>query len=283
MAHPAVYDQIPASQQQVINTALLDQITVRSGTTTQPFRIDGFRGLRDNYGSMAEVMDIRGISPLFLASAQRIIYQDYISNPIAWELFAVRYVFSERETLSALPTALLTQGSDRDGNVYLHELTDPRPFAHLVYHADLVDSDDFAYELLTDPRYDLRNSIILQQDPGVILPENPPSDHSVRVTAFHPERIDLEAQTTEPAILSLAMVNYPGWKAFINNQQVPIIRAYSTLSAIAIPAGEHQITIQYDPNSYRIGAVLSLLTWGGICILGIHWLFSRIRLSPTQE
>ena len=32
----------------------------------QPFRVDGFRGLQDNFGSLYGVMDMRGISPLFL-------------------------------------------------------------------------------------------------------------------------------------------------------------------------------------------------------------------------
>ena len=53
---------------------------------------------------------------------------------LAWELFAVKYVFSGSESLS-LPTDVIARGSDQDGDVYLHRLEDPRPFAQLYYEA----------------------------------------------------------------------------------------------------------------------------------------------------
>jgi len=75
-------------------------------------------------------------------------------------------------------------------------------------------------------------------------------------------------------LLTLAHPDYPGWTATLNDEPLPILRAYGALSALEIPAGEHDISLRYDPLSYRVGAVFSLVTWIG---LGILVLYSGIR------
>ena len=46
----------------------------------------------------------------------------------------------------------------------LHQLANPRTFATLIYDVEIVDSDEFAFALLNDSRFDLRNTIILHQE-----------------------------------------------------------------------------------------------------------------------
>ncbi len=281
MDSDAVYDDIPAAAQLPANPPPLVQ-AVLDDETDQPFRVDGFRGLEANYGSLYGILDIRGISPLFLQSAQQMIYRDYVNNPLAWELFAVRYIYSERDSFGSVETQVIAEGQDSQGYVYLHEILDPRPFAHLAYQADIVDSDEFARALLDDPRYDPRNSIILLDDPGRELPDSAPENASAEITEFAPEAFTIEVDTPENAILSLAHVDYPGWQATLDGEPVPILRAYSTLTAVAVPIGEYTIRFTYDPLSYRIGAILSLFTWGGLAILAAVQIFRRIRRSSED-
>jgi len=272
------YDSIPASQQLSMSAPPLVQ-AVLDDSSDQPFRVDGFRGLQDNYGSQYNVMDMRGISPLFLAGPEEIIYWNYVNNPRAWELFAVKYVYSESETLS-IPAEVIAEGTDRDGAVRLHQLTAPRPFAHLIYDAEILDSDAFAYELLRDERFDPRHTIILEQEPNITLPENAPDNARAALVEFLPEYIQIEVNTPENALLSLAHPDYPGWQATINDEPVEILRAYGALSAVAIPAGEHTIELRYDPLTYRVGAVISGITWVGLLIFA---LLSLLRLRRTAR
>lgn len=269
------YDDIPPTQQLSIAAPPLVQ-HVLDEPTEQPFRVDGFRGLGANYGSLYGLMDIRGISPLFLTTPREIIYRDYTHNPLAWELFAVRFVFSEREGFSTA-TTVLSDGTDRDGPIFLHELDDPRSFAHLVYRADVVDSDDFARALLSDPRYAPREAIILQQEPRLALPENPLDVSNIEITLFEPERIEIAIETSENAILSLAMVDYPGWHATLNGDAVELLRAYGALTAVEVPVGQHTLELVFNPLSYRIGLVLSLVTWALLAILAANSMIRRGR------
>jgi len=89
--------------------------------------------------------------------------------------------------------------------------------------------------------------------------------------------------TSTDGILSIAHPDYPGWYATIDDQPTEILRAYGALAAVAVPAGEHTVRFVYDPLSYRIGAVASLLTWGALGILGVMLLLIRNRASYVHH
>ena len=277
MDHHGTYDPLPHHQQLGISAPPLVAAVLQDDSDGQPFRVDGFRGLQDNYGSLYKVMDMRGISPLFLAGPQAVIYRNYVHNPLAWELYAVKYVYSATENI-ALPAQVIASGDDRDGRVYLHRLADPRPFAHLIYQAAVVDSDEFARALMDDPRFDERERIVLHQAPQLALPARHTAG-SARVVRFEPEAIDIAVDSTENAILSLAQPHYPGWQAQLNGVDVPIIRAYGGLSAIEIPAGQHSLSLRFAPLSYTIGSLWTLMTWLG---LGLAALFTAWRTARRR-
>lgn len=275
------YDSIPASDQLSMTAPDIVQTLLNDAPQT-PYRVDGFRGIQANYGSLYQIMDIRGISPLFLESTWTIIYHDYINNPRAWEIFAVRYVFSERDSFGQVETEVVAEGFDRAGQVYLHEIANSRPFAHLVYDYALVGSDSHAIELLYNPDYPVRESVILQVEPTLDLPDTVPENARATIIQFEPELITIDINTPENAILSLSLVDYPGWQARLNGETVEILRAYGSLSAIEIPSGQHDLELTFVPLSYQIGAIMSLITWAFAGLTTLFWIISSIR-KQTQE
>ena len=273
MDHPGTYDPRPSTEQLSMLPPPLVHAVLQQSADEQPFRVDGFRGLQDNYGSLYKVMDMRGISPLFLAGPQRIIYRNYVDNPLAWELFAVKYVYSASQNLS-IPTDVIATGQDREGMVYLHRLEDPRQFAHLIYQAALVDSDEFALALMDDPRFDERSAIVVQRPLEHNLPGQAADGRAI-VKSFEPEKIVIEIDTPQNAILSLSHPHYSGWLAHLDNAPTEIIRAYGGLSAVEVPAGQHTLHLTYEPLSYAVGALISLITWLGLGILALYALRRR--------
>ncbi|MCY3946700.1 MAG: YfhO family protein [Anaerolineaceae bacterium] len=223
----------------------------------QPFRVDGLRVVHENYGSLYQVADIRGISPLFLTGPRLLIGWEG-TNPLAWELFAVRYVFSDQEPLP-IPVRTLAEGHDYYGPVRLHRLEDPRPWAHLVQEFVVLDGDKWARELLDHPDFDERQVIILDRAP-VPEPDAATSPGSARVTSFSPEYVEVRTSAPANAILSLAQPHYPGWRVFIDGEESELLRAYGALSAVALTAGDHIVELQYDPLTWKLGALLSGLT-----------------------
>lgn len=259
-----VYDHKPPSAQLTIEPPPL--VAAAIAPPNAPFHVDGFRGVTDNYGSLYRVMDIRGISPLFLNGMHNLIEGD-LPDLVRWTLLGVRYVYSDWQEL-AVPSQILATGTDRYGAVNLHELTNPRPFATILYRTVTVGSDDAAYALLHDPGFDLERVAILDRETGINDSGAPPKS-AATVAKFAPEEIAINATAAADGVLVLALPQYPGWYATVDGQPTEIMRAYGALAAIPLTKGDHLVTLVYNPLSYRVGASLSLFTWLGVAILAV--------------
>jgi hypothetical protein len=64
-------------------------------------------------------------------------------------------------------------------------------------------------------------------------------------------------------------VYYPnGWKAFIDGKETPIVKVDYALRGLNIPAGDHTITFDFEPASYKLGNILNL-TAGIISLIAL--------------
>jgi len=275
MDNEANYDSVPPDEQLSITPPPL--VERLKSVADAPFRVDGYRGVHDNYGSLYGVGDIRGISPLFLESTHAIIENGLI-NPLAWEIFAVRFVYSDWDTLP-IPSEIIDSGEDRYGPVKLHRLTDPRPFALMIYQAETRESDTEARALLADERFEPRQTIILNREPAISLPQRAVDGEATVLRPWTPESFTIAVNTPADGILSIANPDYPGWVATLDGQPTEILRAYGALQAIAVPEGNHTIQLAFDPLTYKVGAIVSLLTWGGLGIMGISLVIRRGRYA----
>ena len=102
-----------------------------------------------------------------------------------------------------------------------------------------------------------------------------PASSVATVTDFKPEALKVAVNTATNAILSVALPYYPGWVARLDDSNIPILRAYGMLSAVEVPSGNHTVTFTYEPLSYKIGALISLLTWGAFIIFGCISIYRR--------
>jgi uncharacterized membrane protein YfhO len=72
---------------------------------------------------------------------------------------------------------------------------------------------------------------------------------------------------------------YPGWRARIGERIVPVHRTNLSLQGVPVPPGQHIVTFEFAPASFRIGATLSLGTLVGLAVLG-GWTW--IRRFPSR-
>ncbi|HVO43366.1 MAG TPA: hypothetical protein VMT34_12115, partial [Aggregatilineales bacterium] len=113
-------------------------------------------GVGENYGTLYGVQDIQGISPLRLASVERLLA---LPSRRRWQVFAVRYVIAEAPPEDA--TAIATQDKRA-----LYRLNAPRPFARLVYRTWVEPNDEQALGYFSDPSFDAAQTVLLTADPG---------------------------------------------------------------------------------------------------------------------
>jgi len=98
------------------------------------------------------------------------------------------------------------------------------------------------------------------------------SGGSIGLTAYHPEQLTYQANVDTPQLAVFSEIFYPaGWKAYINGEEVPVLRADYLLRAVPIPAGESTIEFRFEPASYHFGKMLAAL--GSLVILGLIGLY----------
>jgi hypothetical protein len=107
----------------------------------------------------------------------------------------------------------------------------------------------------------------------------------VHLSVQTPNRIALELRTERPGILVVNEPFFRGWRAWDAGTEVPLLRANVLFRAVALPAGKHEIVMEFSPLSWRLGwwiSVFALLATVGLAISGIRARSDSITVS-TQS
>lgn len=86
----------------------------------------------------------------------------------------------------------------------------------------------------------------------------------------------LQTTSAQDNYLHISKSIYPGWKAFIDGKETPLLVSNTALMAIEVPHGTHNVEIKYQPKSFYLGILISVLTLlGWIIIMAVNKLFSK--------
>jgi hypothetical protein len=75
------------------------------------------------------------------------------------------------------------------------------------------------------------------------------------LAAWSPDRIVVSA--AGPGTLVLSEVTYPGWRATLDGQPVPVLTVQGLWRAVTVPAGDHTIVFEFRPLSVYAGLALA--------------------------
>ncbi len=159
----------------------------------------------------------------------------------------------------------------KDG-VYIYENHQVLPRAFIVHKARVV-SDDKLIPALKDSLFDPASEVLLTDNRLVssLGKEYSAKDESVDILSYTPQRVTLRAKASADGILVISDAYYPGWRAYLDKQEIEIHRANAVMRAIEIPKGEHEIEFYYRPTSIYLGAMISagvfLLIIVGIAVM----------------
>ena len=74
-----------------------------------------------------------------------------------------------------------------------------------------------------------------------------------------PTRIVMKVARREQAWLVAAQTWYPGWKARLNGEETPVLRANYAFQAVEVPPGAWTLELVYEPASWRWGLWIATL------------------------
>jgi hypothetical protein len=188
-------------------------------------------------------------------------------------LLGVRYILRGKQITSLDPTPQisdvsplhmkgLTQVYDGpDARVYRVEGAMPRAF--VVGGQQVVSGATAALNAFTAPGFDARATVITEHRISG-LPERPAPGGTARIVEYKDERVRLRAHSNGEGMLVLGDNYYPGWKATVDGKPAKVERVDYTFRGVRLGPGEHTVELRYEPLSYRIGWILSLLALAGL-------------------
>ncbi|GHT34699.1 hypothetical protein FACS189427_02510 [Planctomycetales bacterium] len=102
-------------------------------------------------------------------------------------------------------------------------------------------------------------------------------------TVYEPNRIEFNVLLEKPETVVITEQYWNGWRAFDSNVdggiEIPVFKAEPCFRSIILSAGEHHITMIYDPPLLKIGAVLSII---GLVIAVFCSLIFEILFTGTS-
>jgi hypothetical protein len=197
------------------------------------------------------------------------------------ELFGVAAYSDVSKDLEQLETGKL--GKFRrvyaDDEVVLYENADHLPRAFLVPSAVVERPGDEILQRLALGDFSPERMVVLEEqfDVSRLPPPLPPGQAqavrfngpqgtevtsgpgSVSLQVVQEDALRLRVEAQQAAMLFLADLAYPGWKAYVDGKETPIYRANYLFRSVFVPPGQHTVEFVYRPRSFRLGLLLTLV------------------------
>jgi hypothetical protein len=100
---------------------------------------------------------------------------------------------------------------------------------------------------------------------------------SVRVDSPDPQRYVLHTDAKSPSLLRAAIPWYPAWRASIDGKPVATRIVDQAMIGIPVPAGQHEVVLQYVAGEFRLGATITLLTLAAVVVIAVKGMGSKLN------
>lgn len=98
---------------------------------------------------------------------------------------------------------------------------------------------------------------------------------TIDLVSYEANKLEFKTQSKTEQLAVFSEIYYPkGWKIFIDEKEVPYIKANYLLRAVAIPPGKHKVRMVFEPEVIQTGKMLSMSVWVVfllLCIIGFYW------------
>ncbi len=253
----------------------------------EPYRLLSFRSTaQDVTPALHGIELVAGHHPNDLSRYRELIgmlgsgMPENLFNANIRALLNVRYVLWPDYALGqSMDGAFFSRTQLSDGRPYETVFAEPGlPRARLVGRAVMKsDAEVVTYMLSED--FDPETEVVLTEAPPLALPGGPVAG-TVTWLERTPNRLRLAVTTQQPALLVVSDNWFPAWRATVNGAEQPLLRAYHSLRAVAIPTGEHTVEMVYESALVHTSIWISLLLF--LAVVGAAG-FDLWRERRTRE
>jgi hypothetical protein len=163
--------------------------------------------------------------------------------------------------------------------------TEVLPRAWIASQAEVIEDSRAIFSRLESAEFNPRQTVILEQPPDEPLGEASLTPAgTVSIESYANSRIALNAEMQRAGWLVLSEMFYPGWHATVDDVPANIYRANYLFRAIPLPPGSHQVELYFMPDSFVLGAAISLGTLLLLLAFGVlSWRIERHQPHEVKQ
>jgi hypothetical protein len=83
---------------------------------------------------------------------------------------------------------------------------------------------------------------------------------SVSISSYLPQRMTLEIDAEEPALVATSVTAWPGWKLKVDAAPAALVPYNHAFLAFRVPPGRHTAVLRYLPDGFLVGCGVSAVT-----------------------
>ena len=208
-------------------------------------------------------------------------YQDVITQYLSGELNQLRSAKSTRDLTDAL---MHQKVLNMLNTKYIIYNPDAQPFPNHFAYGNAWIANDVQWvntpneEIDAIATTDLRRTAIVNKEFERQVGDYQVTDSivpTIELTEYQPNKLTYSfsgvstGSTTASYLVVFSEIwTEKGWKMTIDGQEQPLLRANYLLRAAMIPAGDHEIVMEYAPKAYKMGNTVSFVS-SLIMVLGL--------------
>jgi hypothetical protein len=220
-----------------------------------------------NISSMYELEDVRGYVSLTLAPLAETFPIWCVARPVEWNRVAdpttpflsflnVRYVIAPLAYRTPAGWKVLAEG--REGRLIENPNALPRAFAPRTVRRESDPGRRLA--LLRQIRDFAAEGVVDGFSAGAASAGNGPAE--VRIARYVGGELALEIEARAEAIVGTSIPRWSGWKLALDGRDAPLFGYNHAFLGFRVLPGRHRAELEYRPEGFTRGAVISGLTLG---------------------
>ncbi|HOM28761.1 MAG TPA: YfhO family protein [Deltaproteobacteria bacterium] len=240
------------------------------------------RGMAKGY------QNLNGYNPIVLRDFYRFVH-DMAAVPlmtVTRHTLALGVFLGDRVFSSRILGVKYAVCLEENGGILAKEAPVYQPRAVLVHDVVYAGGRDEALAHLKDPRFDPARSVVLEEKDRLIagVPDAPAKGgqgaSGATVVRYEPQRIEVRTQSPTNSLLILSELFYPGWRAYVDGREAPVVKADLILRGVPVPAGSHVVSMVYRPLSFYAGLAVSM---AALVVLAALYLGRKVLSAAAAD
>jgi Bacterial membrane protein YfhO len=169
----------------------------------------------------------------------------------------------EFQKFSEHPDRFAAVFGDDHVSVFENRRVLPRAFLVSASEAEVIPAPDAELSRLKEPSFDPERTVILSEPlpkPEYEEPTTLSTQDDVVMEQAGINEYRFRIKSSAKSLLVVSQIYYPGWRATVSGERVPVVPANYALTGIPVPAGDHEVRFVFDPASFKIGLATTILS-----------------------